>query len=790
MNFYASFLFLILLLPKFCTAQHRALFEKGIYVQQQDTLPYRILYPAQYDSSVRYPLLVFLHGSGDRGSDNEAPLHNLPGVFLSDYYRAAFPCFIVVPQCGKGDAWVTFPGFPQSLKATDSPTTAARLALGLIDSLSALRSVDARRIYLTGYSMGGEGTFDLLTRRPGLFAAAAPVCPVADTAKASAIKNNHIWIFHGEADSVNEAKYSRLMIDALHRVGTNPGYTEYPGVGHSSWTVAYNEPDLIPWLFSHIKTNHSHTDNKPILSHQDTLLGSVTTERSWWDVLRYDLYVHPQFETRRITGSNHITYTVTTDPANMMQIDLQQPLSIDSVVLDETTPVSFRNEEHVWYLAMPRQTIGSVHTIAIFYSGTPHVAAAPPWQGGITWTRDSLNRPWIATSCQLSGASIWYPCKDHQGDEPDSGASVTIRVPDTLVGVANGKLITIKPGQNKTAIYKWVVKNPINNYGICFYVGKYINIAAPANGIAGKLPVNYWVLDYNVAKAKQHLLPQTKLALEGMEYWLGPYPFYEDGLKLVDAPYIGMEHQSAIAYGNRYQYGYKGKDISKTGWGMKYDILLVHELAHEWFGNSITTADLADKWIHEGFAGYTEILCLERWYGKQAASAYLIAKRRSIENKNPVIPRYHVRETGGADDYAKGRAIIHMIRKILNDDKRFRQLLQDMNKRFYHKITTSKEIETFLCNATGIDLRKMFEQYLHTVRLPVLEYTINQGRIRYRYNNCLPGFKMPLKVFVQNKSLWLHPTDQWQEIKQNGITGKDTLEADPDFYVTVSKSAG
>ena len=335
--------------------------------------------------------------------------------------------------------------------------------------------------------------------------------------------------------------------------------------------------------------------------------------------------------------------------------------------------------------------------------------------------------------------------------------------------------------------YKWEVINPINNYGLCFYVGKYIEIKEPYTGIAGDLPLRFWVLDYNVKKAKQHLFPNTKQTVESLEYWLGKFPFYEDGLKVVDAPYIGMEHQSAVAYGNRYKYGYKGKDISGTGWGMKYDILLVHELAHEWFGNSITTEDLADKWIHEGFAGYAEILYLESQFGKQAANEYLIAKMKNIENKNPIIPRYNINETGGADDFSKGRTIVHMIRQIINDDKKFHQLLLNMNQQFHKRITTSKEIEAFICKTAEIDFSKLFEQYLRTVQIPVLEYSIERNKLNYRYTNCIRNFTMPIKIYIQDESYWLTPSTDWQEVRLDGLTKQNLLEINRKFYVKTEK---
>lgn len=778
---------ILLFMVMCCTVLHATekdtLYNKSVFTKHNNTLPYRILYPSNYDADQRYPLVVFLHGSGARGVDNTAQLSNVPDVFTDSAKRAAFPCFVIAPQCPKDDTWVNFPEFPASLKATDTPTTAARLVLALIAELSGSLNIDTRRIYLTGYSMGGEGSFDLMTRSPELFAAVAPVCPVADTSKAALIKDNNIWVFHGADDRVNDVAYSRIMINALRWQSADPLYTEYPNTGHRCWDKAYKETDLLPWMFSHIKTEHPNEMHDHVPTHQDTLLGSITTERKWWDVLRYDLKVTPVFETRRMRGSNSITYKVVDAHTTRMQIDLQEPLAIDSVLLDERKPVSFTNEGHIWYLNMPEQSKGNEHVVTVYYSGIPHVAKSPPWNGGMTWTRDSLNRPWIATSCQLTGASVWYPCKNHQSDEPDSGCSIAITVPDTLVGVSNGRLLTKQQTDNYMMTYTWNVNNTINNYGLCFYVGKYVNLIQPFEGLRGDLPLDFWVLDYNTEKAKEYLIPETKLTIETLEYWLGPYPFYSDGVKLVDAPYIGMEHQSAVAYGNRYKHGYKGKDISRTGWGMKYDIILVHELAHEWFGNSLTTKDIADKWVHEGFTGYAEILYLEKLFGKKAAQEYLVAKRNNISNDHPMISRYGINEASGGDDYAKGRAIIHMIRAVMNDDEKFKALMLDINKSFYHKTTTSKEVEEYISITTGIDFSSMFNHYLHTTQVPALEYKLKNNVLQYRYTNCIQGFTMPLKVNLK-EDLWLTPTTEWQAISVGGVLPTDTLEVNKDFYVT------
>lgn len=523
-------------------------------------------------------------------------------------------------------------------------------------------------------------------------------------------------------------------------------------------------------------------DLKTSLTHQDTLRGSITSERAWWDVLRYDLFIQPHIEEQTLHGMNDITYRLTADNNDTkMQIDLQPPMHIDSVLLDGIVKVSYTHDGNAWYMQLPKQYKGEIHTMKVYYSGKPLVAASPPGDGGFTWEKDDLGRSWVATSCQGIGASVWYPCKDHQSDEPDRGASITIIVPDTLVAVSNGRLISKVPYMSNT-IYKWQVVSPINNYGIGLYIGNYVEIKDTYYGEEGGLDMSFWVLDYNRQKATEHLIFNTKKTLANHEKWMGPYPFYADGIKMVDAPYIGMEHQSAIAYGNRYQYGYRGKDISKTGYGMEYDILIVHELAHEWFGNSITTADLADKWVHEGFAGYVEILYLNDNVSIGAANEYLVAKRAYIKNETPIIPRYGINEMNGADDYSKGRAVVHMIRQVVNDDDNFRQLLRDMNKDFYHSVTSSAELERYIITKTGIDFSIFFDQYLRTSSLPVFEYTIKNGVLKYRYANCVKGFDMPLVIFT-DKKLWIKPTTQWQKMN----IAVDTLEVAPDFYVLTKK---
>jgi len=528
-------------------------------------------------------------------------------------------------------------------------------------------------------------------------------------------------------------------------------------------------------------------NDKKHLSHQDTLRGSITAERKWWDVLYYDLIIKPSFTTKTISGYNIITYKVVDqEPKALMQIDLQQPLNIDSVLYNDQGKVTFTNISSVWYISLPQQNKSAINTVTIYYSGSPHAAALPPWDGGWVWKQDKLGRPWMTVACQGIGASIWYPCKDHQEDEPDKGASLTMTVPNPLVAVANGRLKFKKQNTDNTTTYKWAVVNPINNYNLCPYIGSYIDISETYQGLKGDLDMSYWVLDYNYGKAKSHLLPQAKQMIKSFEKWFGPYPFYEDSYKLVDAPGYGMEHQSAVAY-DGYQNGNRGKDFSGTGWGMKWDFLLVHESAHEWFGNSITAKDPADKWLQEGFACYADVLFMQDYLGESAANEYVIGTRRNIWNNEPIIGPYNVGKEGSSDMYPKARNMLHMIRFIINDDEKFRNILVGMNKQFYHQTVTTAQIEEYINKKSGIDFRKVFDQYLRTLQIPVFEYKIENKVLEYRFTNCLPDFSMPVKINV-GSDLWITPTTDWQNFS-SPISVK-AITVNNNFYLNIRKVTG
>ena len=540
-------------------------------------------------------------------------------------------------------------------------------------------------------------------------------------------------------------------------------------------------------------------------THQDTLRGTIAPERVWWDVLRYDISVQPDYSNKTITGVSKIQFKVLKE-GSLMQIDLQEPLVIDSIhffkfednnnqtIHSWNSVKDFKREGNIYliktnnYLA---KTInlkpGTVNYIYLYYHGKPREAINAPWDGGWIWAKDEQGRPWMTVACQGLGASAWYPCKDHQSDEPDNGASLTITVADSLVAVGNGRLTDKKDNGNGTSSWKWEVTSPINNYTIIPYIGKYVNWKENFAGEKGNLDCNYWVLDYDLEKSKKQFGRDVKLMLTCFEDWFGPYPFYEDGYKLVESSHLGMEHQSAVAYGNKFLDGYLGMDLSGTGWGTKWDYIIVHESGHEWFGNNITTNDMADMWVHEGFTNYSEVLFVECQSGKKAADEYCQGIRNNIQNERPIIGDYGVNKEGSGDMYAKGANLIHMIRQVINDDIIFKKILRGLNKEFYHKTVDTKNIETYISKQSGKDLSKIFNQYLRTKQVPQLEYKIKGFSFSYRWKNCIKGFTMPVRIFSGGNQKWINPTAEWQTQKMAGWFNEKSFSIDKNFYITAKK---
>lgn len=514
---------------------------------------------------------------------------------------------------------------------------------------------------------------------------------------------------------------------------------------------------------------------------QDTLRGSITPERSWWDLTYYHLNIKVNPDKKFISGKNTIQYKVLKNET-VMQIDLQPPLKLTKAIQNKNE-LDIKHLGNAHFITLKDiQNIGDINSLDVYYEGHPKEAIKAPWDGGITWKKDKKGNHFIASACQGIGASVWWPNKDHMYDEVDS-MLISVNVPSKLTNVSNGRLRLIERiGDTKT--FHWFVKNPINNYGVNINIGDYANFFEVYDGQGGNLDLNYYVLKDNLEKAKIHF-KEVPMMMEAFEHWFGQYPFYVDSFKLVEAPYLGMEHQSSVTYGNQYQNGYLGKDLSGTGWGLKFDFIIIHESGHEWFANNITYKDVADMWIHESFTSYSENLFLDYYYGKKAASDYVIGTQKNILNDKPIIGTYNVNEKGSSDMYYKGANMLHTLRQIVDDDEKWRQILRKMNVTFYHQTVTSKQIENFLSEETGMNLNTFFNQYLRDTRIPILEYSIKKKVLTYRWINTVDGFKMPILVKINNIEYWLLPDNKRQTLELNSKTS--SIEINRNFYVKSKK---
>ncbi|WP_242917574.1 M1 family metallopeptidase [Pontibacter liquoris] len=521
----------------------------------------------------------------------------------------------------------------------------------------------------------------------------------------------------------------------------------------------------------------------PVFTHQDTLRGAITPERAWWDLAYYHLAIKVNPADSTIRGVNTIRYKVLA-PKQVMQVDLQQPMAIEKV-MQNGKELTYTYDGNAWFiqLAAP-QKAGEVNSVDVYYGGKPQVSKNPPWSGGLTWKHDAQGNPFAATSCQGDGASLWWPCKDHMYDEPDS-MLISVTVPEKLMDVSNGRLRKVDQNNDGTKTYHWFVSNPINNYGVNMNLGDYVHFSEKFKGEKGLLDCDYYVLRGDESKARKQFKEVPRM-LAAFEHWFGPYPFYEDSYKLVQVPYLGMEHQSSVTYGNDFKNGYLGRDLSGTGWGLKFDFIIVHESGHEWFANNITYKDIADMWIHESFTAYSENLFLDYYYGKEASAAYVIGTRANIRNDRPIIGYYNVNNSGSGDMYYKGANMLHTLRQIVNDDEKWRSILRGFNKDFYHQTVTTQQIENYLSQHIGRDLSPVFDQYLRDVRIPELEYQLAGGKLSYRWANTVTGFNMPVKVTVNGKEKWLTPTTTWQALP--GVPKGATFKTDPNFYVTTTRA--
>ena len=518
-----------------------------------------------------------------------------------------------------------------------------------------------------------------------------------------------------------------------------------------------------------------------VFTHADTLRGSNGPARSWWHPVFYDLHVRVNLADSTVSGRNGIIYRALST-GNEMQIDLQVPMVMDSVK-QFGKKLKFRRDSNAYFVTLEYwDKSGDARLLDVYYHGKPRIGKRLPWDGGFTWQRDSLGQPWIATANEGLGASVWWPVKDILSDEPDS-QRIQVTVPEYLVDVSNGRLrsTTHTPGGETT--YEWFVTSPINTYDVEINAGRYEHYADSLKGEGGLLTLDFWPLAYHVDAAKKQW-QQVKPMIACFEHWYGPYPFYRDGYKLIEAPHLGMEHQSGVAYGNHFLNGYLGRDLSNTGIGLKWDFIIVHESAHEWWGNSISVKDHADMWVHESFANYSEGIYTECLLGKEAGAAYMIGARAGVKNDRPIIGPYGVNRSGSGDMYPKGGNMLHTIRAIIDDDAKWRQILRGLQRTYWHQTVSGQQIEDYISRESGYDLGPVFAQYLTTTKIPVFEYRVEKGYVLYRWGNVVPNFAMPVRVQIPGVGTTrLVPTTEWQRTAVTSPLAAQ-LEVDPNFYVT------
>ncbi len=518
----------------------------------------------------------------------------------------------------------------------------------------------------------------------------------------------------------------------------------------------------------------------------DSLRGNLNTPlRTCYDVKFYHLDITADVNTKQIEGSNTFTFEAMQD-FTKLQFDLFQNMKIDSV-LYKGQKLNYTRRHDAVFLEFPATLKkGETGSFTVHYSGTPLTARNAPWEGGMVYAKDEDGKPWVATACQGLGASFWWPNKDQQADEPDS-MLISIRVPDGFKNVSNGRLRKATPLPNGYTQFDWFVGSPINNYNVALNIGNYVNLKDSCKGLKGTLDVDYWVLPYNVSKARTHFAKNVKPMIKSFEHWFGPYPFYSDGYKLIETPHLGMEHQSGIAYGNGYKNGYNGRDLSGSGHGLKWDFIVVHESGHEWFGNSITSKDIADMWIHESFTAYSECLFVEGLYGKKAGREYVYGTRRNILNDKPITGAYNVNNRGSGDMYYKGSNMLHTLRTILGNDTLWRQILTGLNQEFYHQTVTAKQVIDCVNEESGRNLSPIFDQYLNYTTIPTLLVVFKKGVPYVKWKAEAENFEMPVGIWVNNKKYHTQTVGtRWKALSFKNQSKSSFIPDTDNYYINVS----
>jgi len=508
----------------------------------------------------------------------------------------------------------------------------------------------------------------------------------------------------------------------------------------------------------------------------DLLRGEYGRYRANNDLLSYRLDIRVDPERKFLSGTNTIRFKMLADD-NRVQLDLYDNLAIDDIRLGATA-LEYERELNSFFVKFPSTLkTGKTYAIEVRYSGSPREQGR---FGGIAFRKDPDGRHWINTACEGEGASIWWPNKDQWRDEVEE-MELRVAVPNDLVDVSNGKFLGQTDLGDGYTRWDWHIQYPINNYNVSLNIGNYTHFADRL----GDLPLDFYVLPGSLEKAKVQFA-QAKPMIEAFERFFGEYPFKKDGYKLIEAPYSGMEHQSAVTYGNHFANGYLEKDWTGVGISTKFDFIIIHESGHEWFGNAISAADISDMWIHEGWTTYLEDLYVEHMFGREDALKYINGYKSKVRNREPIITQRGIHRSPSQDMYFKGALFLHTLRSVVDDDERWWKLLRDLFQQFKYQNIMTEDLVQFFNGRLGRNLTPIFDQYLRRAALPTLELAFNEkeGTLAYRWDAAERSFSMPIKVGTRGQWQTIVPTTDWAIM--HAPAAKDEFEVATDlFYVNV-----
>ncbi len=513
-------------------------------------------------------------------------------------------------------------------------------------------------------------------------------------------------------------------------------------------------------------------------SHADILRGEYGPYRANNDLLYYRLHVRVDPEKKFLSGDNSIRFKMLQD-GTRIQLDLHEALKVDKILMGKIE-LKYERDSGAVFVDFPETLrAGREYTIDFYYSGNP---VSTGRFGGITFQKDPAGRTWVNTACEGQGANIWWPNKDQWRDEVE-GMDISVEIPNGLTDASNGKFVSKTDLGDGYTRWDWLVHYPINNYDVSLNIGAYEHFSDKL----GDLPLDFYALPEDLEKAKSQFA-QAKGMLEAYQHYFGEYPFKKDGYKLIQAPYTGMEHQSAVTYGNRFINGYGGRDWTGVGISPRFDFIIIHESAHEWFGNAITAADRSDMWIHEAWATYLEALYVEYRWGKDDGLKYLNGYKTKVRNTRPIVAQRGVNQAPPEDQYFKGALFINTLRSLVNDDKRWFALLHDFFQHFKYRNIMTEDVVQYFNEKLGMNLTPIFDEYLRHVALPVLElkFDESEGDVSYRWKADEAAFAMPVRVGTNDRWQIIRPTSEWQTM--NTPLKKDEFQVATDLYfVGVSK---